>query len=328
MKNAENRCLNCEFQLNDELYCPICGQKTSVHNLSLKYLFSSFSAAFLDFDRKLLSSLKDIWLPNKVSNSFLKGSRRVYVNHLRFFFICLALFFGLIALNMRQLDMNDGDLAKQSAVEQVYNEFTTYEDSNPLSCDTSEWLALKKHLFSEYQLDSDSIDNAIDIQSGLLSVNLNSKDDGFRFTDIHNLSQDSILSKYEVEGDFKKFMAKKLIKVFKSGSSVVSFTVGNMFWGIILITILMALILKLFYYRYHSFYAEHLMQMINYHCVFCLLFSVLLFIDLFTTVSTILYFVCFIASGIHLSISLKEYYNQGWFKTIIKGLFLLFSYIL
>jgi len=319
MKNAENICLNCDHQLQNELYCPICGQKTSVHNLSLRYLLSRFYIAFLDFDKKLLSSLRDIWVPNKISNSFLKGSRDVYVNHLRFFFLSLALLFFLIALNMRDLDMTDTDLVRQSEREKVLSELISYEQEHDWVCDTMQLEALKQQLFG--------IDTSEEVSDTLLQGVLIFDGQSNILTDLYKLEPDSLLNKNEVEGEFNRFAAKQFIKVVKNGGSSVSFIVGNLFWGLILLTIIMALVLKLLYVRHRSFFAEHLMQMINAHCVLSLSFSVLLIMTLFGDPPSGLVLVAILFSFLYLMISLLLYYRQGWIKTILKGFIIMFTYI-
>lgn len=319
MKNAENICLNCDHQLQNELYCPSCGQKTSVHNLSLRYLLSRFYIAFLDFDKKLLLSLRDIWVPNKVSNSFLKGSRDVYVNHLRFFFLSLALLFFLIALNMRQIDMNDDQLLRKSERDKVYAELLQFEENHDLVCDTTQFIALKQQLFR-----IDTSDEAVDsLLNGLIKVSGETS----MFDDLYQLEPDSILNKHKIEGDFKRFTTKQFIKVLKNGGSSISFIVGNLFWGLILLTLIMSFVLKLLYIRHHSFFAEHLMQMINSHCILSLCCSVILFLALFRNLNIWLMILAALFSFLYLMVSLKLYYRQGWIKTILKGLMIMFTYI-
>jgi len=324
MRNAENICLNCEFQLETQLYCPNCGQKATIHNLSLKYILSSFTASFIDFDKKLLHSLKDIWVPNKVSQSFLLGARSTYVNHLRFFLICLAVLFGLIALNMKQLDFNDEKMARQSTLEKVYQDFNDFQATTTINCDTTQLNALKNKLFEELTTETDS---TISYHSGVLKVNYSTNSDGIRLSDFYNLPIDTLLAKAEVEGRFETFLIRQISKILKNGSSMASFMVGNMLWGIILSTLLMALFLKLLYRRHHSFYTEHLMQMINFHCIFSLLMSIFLFIDLFTELHPFFYFLAIILSAGHFLVSLKRYYNQSWIKTLFKGVILFNAYI-
>jgi len=325
MKNAENICLNCGNQLLNELYCPNCGQKTSVHNLSLKYLLASFLVAFLAFDKKLLQSLKDIWIPNKIALSFLAGKRSNYVNHLKFFLICLAVLFGLIALNINKLETNEGELARSSTAEKFYNGITDYVDTNPLDCDTLYIKDLKEAVFAEYKNETDSV---YVISDNLINLNISNTNRQLNIHDVYNLSQDSLMKKYKLESDFQKFLARQTIKSVKGGRSTINFAIGNMFWGIILMTILMAGFLRLFYLRHHSYYAEHLMQIISYHCIVCLLVSLVLLIDLFIEVPMIAYYVAIVVSALHLMFSLKVYYMQGWIKTIIKAFLILNAYVI
>lgn len=334
MKSSDNVCLNCEYQLAEELYCPSCGQKARTKNLSLFFFLSTFYIAFLDFDKKMLRSLRDIWIPNKISNSFLSGGRTTYVNHLRFFIICLAVFFGLVALNLRSVDLEFPDLEKQSILNHMLSEVEALEKRQIASCDSIFLDSLKHRLFSDLSFDGDS---TIKVDNNIVNLEFSKNSTAFDLGDLYNLSPDSILSKYKVTSPRGQFFATQGIKVVKNGGSAIKFWVSNMFWGIILITILMAIFLKIIYYRHHSFYVEHLMHMINYHCVLMILLSVKLLLNLignqfpslrlFSLPEFFIASLMIFISGVYLNISLKGYYNQSWLNTILKAVILLMAYL-
>ncbi len=324
MKSADNFCLNCDTPLEDQLYCPTCGQKARLKNLSLKYFLSSFYVAFLDFDKKILRSLRDIWVPNKISADFLEGGRRTYVNHLRFFFICLAVTFSLIALNINRLDLDSNELQREAVLYKVLEDIEKLEkDSlegyNEVFMDT-----LKSRLFSEL---SDNQDTTIVIERSGINISINQKDTDFHFDDLYNLEPDSLFRKYQIDGKFNQFLSKQGIKALKNGSSAINFWISNMLWGIILATVLMALVLMVLYFRHKAFYVEHLMQMINFHCILLIISSVLLAIDLFAELHTVCYLIGLFVSLCYLMISLKRYYSQSAIKTILKGSLILFAYM-
>lgn len=315
MKSDENICLNCDNSLQDELYCPICGQKASIRNLSLKYFFSSFMVAFLDFDKKILRSLKDIWVPNKVSNDFLKGGRKTYVNHLRFFFICLAVTFGLIALNMRQLDLGL-DVERKVMLNKILADVEAFEKESHIGYDSIYIDTLKRKIFAELV---DYQDTIIKSDNEIVNFSVSSSTGNIDIADIYELKPDSIISKYNIEGNVNKFLTKQGLKVVKNGSSAIKFWISNMLWGIILVTVLMALLLKVLFIRHKSFYVEHLMHMINFHCVLLISLSVLLFIDLFVKMNYFLLFIPVLVSFIYLIVSLKRYYSQSFLKIAAKS---------
>ena len=334
MKSSDNVCLNCEYQLAEELYCPSCGQKARTKNLSLFFFLSAFYIAFLDFDKKMLRSLRDIWIPNKISNSFLEGGRTTYVNHLRFFIICLVVFFGLVALNLRTVELDFPDLEKQAILNHMLSEVEAIEKKQIANCDSVFLDSLKHRLFSELTFSGDS---TISVDNNVVDLNFSNKSSDFDLNDVYNLSPDSILTKYKVTDPTTKFFATQGIKIVKNGGSALKFWISNMFWGIILTTILMAIFLKIIYYRHHSFYVEHLMHMINYHCVLLILLSVKLLLnlilelvpslDLLTLPDFTINGLMILISGAYLNISLKRYYKQSWPNTILKALLLFIAYL-
>lgn len=318
-----------------ELYCPSCGQKAKTKNLSLFFFLSAFYIAFLDFDKKMLRSLRDIWIPNKISNSFLSGGRTTYVNHLRFFIICLAVFFGLVALNMRSANLELHDLEKQAILSHMLYEVEELEKKQIASCDTVFLDSLKQRLFSDLTFDGDS---TIRVDNNTVDLEFTDKSTSFDLGDIYNMSPDSLLAKYNVTSPTGRFFATQGIKIVKDGGSAVKFWVSNMFWGIILITILMAIFLKIIYYRHHSYYVEHLMHMINFHCVLLILLSVKLLLSLIGELMPglkliqlpefLLTSLMIVLSAVYLNVSLKRYYSQTWLNTIIKAILLLMAYII
>jgi len=324
MDELTKLCANCNYDLGEALYCSNCGQKATIHNLSLKFIFSKFSAAFISFDKKLLRSLRDIWVPNKISESFLQGKRSTYVNHIRFFALCLGLFFGLTALNLKKQDFDDEALVKRAIASSISFEVKNYIREFPELCDTVIFDSLSYKVFNKYYDIQDSI---VEVDANILKISVD-KNNEVDLADIYKLDQDSLFRKYNIETWGEKMLANQGVKILKGAKSMVRFAVGNMLWGIIVMTILMSFFLKLFYWRHKSFVAEHLMQMINFHCVLALILSLVLFLELFIEVPDILYTVGVVVAIVHFLYSLKSYYLQGWFKTFIKGLFLSFCYVL
>jgi len=312
--------------------------------------------AFLDFDKKLLRSLRDIWIPNKISQNFLSGGRRTYVNHMRFFIVCLASCLTLLALHLKRADLSGmEDLQKSGLKAGLKTKFLDFKHNSVGICDSLVLDSLKYVLFGsdtfeeedqekEYGIADreENIENKVvrdtlvmDNSGNKITINRpeNSKegeisfnDKTYNFYDIYNLSSDSIFTKYDIVDSRKQYLLKQGIKTMKNGGTAIGFFISNMLWGILFVTIIMAFVLKLLYLRHKSYYVEHLMHMINYHCVFLISLSVLLFLDFFFDVSASFYFLVILLSGIHLNISLKKYYQQSWAKTIIKAILLFFSY--
>lgn len=314
MKNAENICLNCGFQLEDVAYCPSCGQRAHLHDLSFKFMIGHFFEAFINFDKKFFRSLRDIWVPNKINKEFLTGGRSIYVNHLRFFFLSLVIFFGLLTLNIKDKPFLQSDINEKAVLYKAKNEFDSIKVNFAEDCSIEILDSMERKLFS-----GDLHVNKAYMTIGGTSIS---------HYDAYNLSIDSIYTKYKVEDTWQKLLFARAIKVNNDGGSALKFVIGNMLWGIILLSLIMALFLKLIYFRHHSYYIEHVFHMINYHCVAVLSISLVLICNLFMKIGVAPYLIMGFLSVLYLIYSLKSYYHQGWLKTIIKGIILFIGYVM
>ena len=350
MRSADDLCLNCEASLGDDLYCPSCGQKTHRKDLSMSYLLSTFYIAFIDFDKKMLNSLRDIWIPNKISNDFLNGGRLKYINHLRFFLICLVIFFALLAYHIKQIDLDQSALTKEAYTNKVFSEIDSLERSSIYVCDTTFLEELKKRIFVEF-IDTSSTEEAkneafedmkkgwnsyepdkettnSDTIGGIITIHSNGGEQQFNTDDFFVLDEKAFIEKHEIEKGPYQFLTKQVLKIAKNIASAISFVIGNMFWAIIFTTVVMGIWLKLLYWRSQVFYAEHLMHVINFHIVITILIIILMAIDIFLDVKPVFYWLPILLGFIHLLVSLKKYHFQGWIKTILKGILILMAYLL
>lgn len=376
MKNDANICLNCAYQLEGQLYCPQCGNKSNIKNLSLNFLLSTLFTAFVDFDKKMLRSLRDIWIPNKISIDFLSGGRSTYVNHFRFYILSLGLFFTLLTLSLKKADLNFEKQIHESGIKSdLHKRFEKIAKEEAFICNSHALNAIRTKVFfiqeysekekegsleiqsiskdssdlgasperepnKEIQVTTEDVQLEWDSEEGIASQEalmqdgtININDAEYNIYDVFLLEQDSIFNKYNINTPRKEFYAKRIIKTIKNGGSAVLFFVGNLFWGFLLATFLMAALLSLLYYRSHSFFIEHLMHSINFHTI-CLLVGSIGFIlnyfcnSQFYTNPGVLFMATILCSGLHLTVSLKLYHKQGWLKTLLKSSVIIAGYIM
>jgi hypothetical protein len=97
----ETTCLNCNTPIGDSIkYCPSCGQKTNFAPLSLWSILKDFFSNLFNLENKIWSTLKDIWIPGKLSLAYIKGERTKYYNPIRIFLVVLFAFFALVLLHV------------------------------------------------------------------------------------------------------------------------------------------------------------------------------------------------------------------------------------
>ena len=86
-------CANCHNTLqNIDKYCNNCGQKTSVHRLSLHEVWHDAMHAFLHADKSIIQLTKNLALrPGTFAKEYIAGKRKKYFNPLSYLVITVAI---------------------------------------------------------------------------------------------------------------------------------------------------------------------------------------------------------------------------------------------
>lgn len=120
--SAHADCENCNTALQGH-YCHRCGQ--SAHN-PLKHVGHAIEEVFESFwhlDGRIFRTLRDLWVPGRITQNYLKGRRVGYVQPLRLFVILtlFTFFIGKLFVHVDDIRMGGGDslYAKSNTVEQV-----------------------------------------------------------------------------------------------------------------------------------------------------------------------------------------------------------------
>jgi len=316
-------CLSCNNPLSDNIqFCPNCGQKAIYNNLSIKYLFKNFFDSFLNFDVKLLRSLRDVWIPNKMVKAYISGNRTSYLNPFRFYFISLLIFFALVSLNMKKASLGDEEAHAFKYELQEYDNFSAIKPSiDSISGNIGLSDSIEVKLFSRRIRNADRDSNELNMSIIKAQTYKISRKDKF------TMEPDSLIKHYNIEGSVNQFFLKQMVKIELEPGMMLRHSVSNMLWGIILITVIIAFVLKLLYIRHSIYYVEHFFLVSHFHCLTLILVSVLFLLKIFVKLPDFLFGTAITIGALHFIYSLKSYTNQGWFKTIIKTIFIFFSYI-
>ena len=271
----------------------------------------------------MLHSLRDIWIPNKITKTFLEGKREYHVHPFRFYFICLIIFFTLLSFLIKNWDFEDFELKESISKYELYHKLDTLSTHYTAQCEPGTWDSLKLQLYrGSKDLDRDTF---FDLE--LLGTDFATF--GISTLDAVNLEPDSLFSKYEVTEKKDQYLLTQMRRVVLNPETATKFAIGNMIWGFILLTIIMGGVLKLLYLRHDSYYIEHLLHIANYHCLTILLYSIAFAIQLIHPSGPLLgtlIFISFVGGVLYLIVSLKLYYRQSIFKTLIKAFVLGFAY--
>lgn len=146
--------------------------------------------------------------------------------------------------------------------------------------------------------------------------------------DFLNLNPTELVDKYQIEGFFNRLHFKQRIRLQRSGKNLLPFVLGNSLWPALLMMPFLAFILKLLYYRRDYFYVEHIIFSFHIHSfVFLLFAAICLFLKLVYFHPLIVFF-GFLLLFIYLYKSLRNVYQQGRGKTLLKLLIVNIIYLI
>jgi hypothetical protein len=324
----ETNCLNCGATVVGK-YCHICGQENIAPKESVWQLITHFFNDITHFDGKFFSTLKDLlFKPGFLSKEYMKGRRASYLNPVRMYlftsFIFFLVFFSFFPI--KEGNFNSKFIIKGKSLEQIdslpaseFNDFTKllnngvvmshqqfrhYADSLK-SEDNFEIFGQKKHYKSRAQFDS------------LVAAGAN-KESWLKKQFIYK--EIELNQKYQnQEGKFFGDFMRSLMHHFPQ----------MLFISLPFVALLLKLLYarrKKFYYVSHAIFTIHL---------YIFVFIVMLFeigitglrgisnwswLNIINTIFTILIFY-------YLYTAMRNFYGQPIFKTIIKYILFLFSFL-
>lgn len=322
--NPDNKgyCLSCDTPLEEAAkYCQSCGQSRRASILSVKELWTNFWTTILNVDNSFFRTLSLIFRPDKLTQMYVAGKRKSYLNPVRLFLILLVLLVATLFLTPSNLGGVDflPKTYKQYYQSKLYEEFdtkiSTYEigDSTRVALEN-----VSKELFR-----------------GMRCPDVDTLYGGFRITDFGNkknilkqdfveLTEEEIYEKYKIDSYYEKLILRQYLRINKDTKAAMRYLFGNAAWGLIPSILLICLLLKLLYRNQLIEYLEHLILVCNIHSslfFFAIIASLLGFIlpDQFMG-DLIGYGI--LASLIFVFVIFKKYYKEGIIRTAIKfGLF-------
>lgn len=131
-------CKNCSSTFDDSKnFCPDCGAKVIRNRLTIRNLFDDFINNYLNYDNTFLKTFIALFAhPEKVINSYIKGTRKKYINVISYFTIAITLSgLSLLVIQKFSVDMSSmvqypegpiGEMQKQLN-ESIFTFITDYQ---------------------------------------------------------------------------------------------------------------------------------------------------------------------------------------------------------
>lgn len=328
-ERKEKNCLNCGASVVGR-YCHVCGQENIETKESFWSLTKHFVFDIFHFDGKFFHTLKYIFAkPGMVAREYCLGKRISFLHPIRMYLFTSAIFFLIFAsLNHVNFRGGSGSGSKALSHKDRLELAENYEDrlkNRPGDTSLTKIITLLKDTTKKVAADEIA---ALDVKQ-LFSITPGE----YQYKSLKEY--DSIQSSKpsnEKDGWFKRMLWKRKLSTdekYKGRSEEASKIFGESFlhkmpYMLFLSLPFFALILKLLYSRRKNFYYSD-------HAIFTIYHYILSFILLLVIFSILtledktdwdflsyLVLALFIVWPAYLLLEMKNFYQQGWLKTIGK----------
>jgi len=339
-----SNCRNCEHSIASEMqFCPHCGQKNTDGKVRVWSFLTVFINQVFNIESKLFKTMRDLFIPGKLTVEYFKGKHKTYFHPLRFFIVLAVLLIALISFfsngNFISADeinisltnetdtisldenSNSSHLSSPSNIKKIYYAilFHQLDSLNTVNYQTQQYDSLThSHIrqlvcstLGDYEESINIITEKIPVGIGinkLLEINI---------TDAIELNDDEIAEKYEVKGFINNLALKQSLKVYKGAYGFDSFILSNALWAGLLMMPFLALILMLFYFKQKHYYVEHLVFSFHIHSFIFLLFALVTLLQNLLNYELIFIILILAILG-YILFAIKKVYGQTWLKTLLK----------
>lgn len=320
-------CRNCEKAIKKEVkFCPSCGQKNANGKVRVfTYIAELFNLVF-NIEGKLFTTLRDIFIPGKLTIEYFKGKRIRYFHPLRLFIVLAALLLAAITFSLKD-ELVNSDLLETTTITTA----TTIDIVQQI--DSFNQQGLKKQLYDsiaycsienfKYNILGDYED--VPAGSNKINFNLGNNSINMKGSDMLRYSAEELIEKNNIKGFWAQLLFKQGVKFLNDTKAFGQYLISNSVWLVLLMMPFLALILKLFYLRHGKYYVEHLVFSLHTHSFIFLLFTLTVLLSYFLNIDAFIGILLLISVA-YLCIALKKYYLQSWRLTLVKLFSISFCY--
>lgn len=298
--NKTRHCLNCGTYIGSTNFCHHCGQMNTDKRLTLRQVLKDFFGDYFTFDSKFFRSLLPLLTkPGHLTREYVAGRRVSYVLPLRLYIFTTFLFFFVLTLSTQFDKKNLENMMSDNFVQAADSLRTILDEHEPhISMRTQE--SLFERLDSTFVLDykTEENDSKIVFSTGEAE---------------------------EEDSRFERYLRNKALYLQRLGSrgKTVFFKAAiNQIPKVLFFMLpIFALILKLLYIRHKIFFVEHFIFALHMHTKTFILMLLLILLPKWY---------CFLAIWItiliYLFLSMRSFFGQGFWKTLLKMNLLLWLY--
>lgn len=331
MSLSEKNCNNCNSSIKeDDLFCHHCGQKYRRGKPTLWMILGEFASSLFNIDSKAYQSLIGIFKPGKLTNAFIDGRLKSFTPPIRVFIVSSVFLVAVLSASNNTIEeRNENDLyiyeMHRSAVMEEIKEF---KPNLAELFDDSVSLAVVDTIINKFD-GGDEFPKLVEL------INSDEDDDPWSFDtsrevpviDIFRLSEDSLFQKYDIKGYFYKRFARQQIKNHKDGDSLAQFLISRITIQALVMMPIVALILKLLYWRREQYFVDHFVFSLHYHSFVFLLLGLSFLLCFLFDLDIVILLPALLLILLYLFLAMKQVYKQSVGKTILKFLLLNLIYL-
>ncbi len=338
-------CQNCNVENESPFqYCPSCGQKNTDGKITFLELWSEFQDAVFNIESRTWGTLKNLFIPGRLTLEYFSGKHRRYVHPLRLLLVTSVLFIIAMSFQDFQSSTNHGYDVKERILKnyerkRLYGILENITDSTnaifpeqqtEIITDTI-LTSFKDSLVSLLFESSNTFANrygdryrdSIDINKYVSFGSENTEN--ISKYDFLNVDEDELVAGYKKEaGILERLFFKQKVKLLKDESQLFAAVIRHTTSAFLLMMPCLALVLSLLYVRHNYYYIEHLIFTFHLQSFW---FLVLAFLIAGMNIFPWWVFSIFTAIiFIYLLISIHKVYKQSIGKTLLKFLVIIVSY--
>lgn len=331
-------CQNCEKEHNIEFdFCPHCGQQAN-DELTVGVLFYNTIANYFSFDARFFRSfIPLVFKPGVLAKRFVNGKRLMYLHPAQMYLFISVVFFFLFSFKIREYNANlDKALQQGFELEQSQDSInlnpidsaTVAKISAPLKNENG----LLSGMSNEERQEFDSI-LAVASQPKNANNNLSFgydtvKLDSLIAIDAPEMEQLKAVGMKDDAGFISKQFYRQLVKFHKNrGGGILQALFDSVPISLFILLPVFAILLKIFYWRRGRF-AHHLVFSFYYFSFLFTVLCIIIGINYIVEIPDWLDFLVLLSTFLYLVFAVRNYYEQGFFISLIKSSMLTFIYMM
>ncbi|MDT0556514.1 DUF3667 domain-containing protein [Patiriisocius hiemis] len=333
------KCLNCTHPLDlSDVYCPYCSQLNTTKQLSLKDFLGEFFNSIVSYDSRLRYTLKDLlFRPGIATKNYVAGQRLKYANPFRFFLSVSIIYFliqGLITsisadsnpfvnINETSSERKKENTTKNSPLIIATEKDTIIQARDAMNLIDSDTIKKSEKFtyYSEKQLDTMEWGERLVTRYRLYSD----------FYDEHKIKQSSkaIDSLNHTNTRFNRWLYSKnesIENIKEKPLEFVNYLMGKVPFFLFFFTPLFALFFWLIYSKKKHSYIEHVIFIFHIFSFLFLGMLIAIIPDLLFGNDIVMSVLFLLIGPFYFYKALRNFYQQKRLKTILKFVFLNFTF--